>query len=62
MISANTNDGDEAADHVAQPAQHADHEGDRPEGQADERMDVVLQHQQAGGEPGQRAADREVIR
>src|SRR5579863_8015613 len=42
--------GDEAADHVAQAPEHANEEGDRSEGQADRRMDVVLQHQQAGGE------------
>ena len=29
-----------------------------PNGQADRRVDVVLQHQQAGGEAGQAAADR----
>src|SRR5690242_19407700 len=39
--------GDEAAHHVAQAAEHADEEGDRPEGKADRRMDVVLEHEQA---------------
>ena len=48
----------EAADEVAEPAQHADQERDRPERQADEGMDVVLQHQQAGREAGERAAQR----
>src|SRR3989449_4384616 len=32
--------------------------GDRPEGQADRRVHVVLQHQQAGAEAGERAAER----
>src|SRR3546814_13888556 len=46
--------GDEAADHVAEPAQHADHEGDRADGEADRWVDVVEQNQQAGTEPGDR--------
>ena len=49
---------DEAADEIAEPAEHADQEGDRPERQPDEGMHVVLQHQQAGGEAGERAAQR----
>src|SRR5690349_20287975 len=55
---ADDESGDEAADHVAQAAQHADHESDRAEGQADEGMDVVLQDEETGGEPGEAAADR----
>ncbi len=49
---------DEAADEIAQAPEHADQEGDRPERQTDEGMHVVLQHQQAGGEAGERAAQR----
>ena len=49
--------GDEAAEHVAEAAQHADHEDQRPKLQADLRIDVVLQHHQRGGEPGEPAAD-----
>src|SRR5882762_1896230 len=41
---------DEAARHAAQAAHHADEKGDRPERQADRRVHVVLQHQQAGAE------------
>src|SRR3954471_21242133 len=37
----------EAAQHVAAPAEHADQDRDRPEREADRRMDVVLQDQQA---------------
>src|SRR5262245_64583491 len=37
--------GDEAADEIAQAAEHADQEGDRAEGEADEGMHVILQHQ-----------------
>ena len=57
MIWLMMKDGDEAADHVAEAAQHADHEDDRAERVADERMHVILHRQQAGGEPGERAAD-----
>src|SRR4029078_11920614 len=49
--------GDEAADHLAEAAQHADHEDQRPELQADLGIDVVLQHHQRGGEASQPAAD-----
>src|SRR6266446_9402351 len=42
----------EAADEITEPAEHANQKCDRPERQADKRMDVVLQHQQAGGEAG----------
>src|SRR6266481_2669313 len=48
----------EAADEITEPAEHANQEGDRPERQADKRMDVVLQHQQAGREAGERTAQR----
>src|SRR5262249_61900280 len=44
--------------HVAKPAEHADHENERAERIADERMDVILQNQKTGGETGQGAADR----
>ena len=37
---------------------HADHEGDRPEGQADAGCTSYLQHQQAGRQPSQRSAQR----
>src|SRR5437763_5475991 len=37
--------GDETAEHVAEPAEHADQKRDRPERQADRRVDVVLQDQ-----------------
>src|SRR5260370_2992633 len=47
---------DKPADHVAETAEHADQEGNRPEGQADERLHIVLQHQQTGGEPGKNRA------
>src|SRR5713101_7784737 len=50
--------GDKPADHVAEPAQHADHESDRAEGIADEGVHIVLQYEEAGCEPGQPAADR----
>ena len=49
---------DEAADEIAEPAEHADQEGDRPERQPDEGMHVILQHQKTGGEAGERAAER----
>src|SRR6476660_839837 len=39
----------EAADHIAETTQHADHEDQRPELQADLRINVVLQHHQRGG-------------
>src|ERR1700730_12777502 len=45
--------GDKPADHVAEPAEHADHESDRAKGIADERVHIVLQYEEAGGEPGQ---------
>src|SRR5262245_44850197 len=47
----------EAADEVAEPAEHADQECDRAERQTDRGMDVVLQHEQARGEPCERSAD-----
>src|SRR5580692_9657599 len=50
--------GDEAADHVAEPAEHADHENERAERVADKGMNVVLQQQQARRQSGERAADR----
>src|SRR5580693_2133475 len=50
--------GDEAADHVAEPAEHADHENERPERVADKGMNVVLQQQEARRQSGERAADR----
>ena len=49
---------DEAADHAAEPAEHADHEDQRAELQADLRIDVVLQHHQRRREAGEPAADR----
>src|ERR1700692_3225131 len=36
----------EAVDEIAESAEHADQEGDRPERQPDKGVDVVLQHQQ----------------
>src|ERR1700686_5377199 len=50
--------GDEAADHVAEPAEHADHENERAERVADKGMNVVLQQQEARRQSGERAADR----
>src|SRR5919106_1618744 len=50
--------GDEAADYVAEATEHAHQEGNGAEGQADRRVYVVLQHEQAGGEPGESAAER----
>src|SRR5215472_9592288 len=44
--------------HVAEAAQHADQEGDRPESQADEGLHVILQYEQTSGEAGKRAANR----
>src|SRR5713226_3540144 len=47
-----------AADGVTEPTEHANQEGDRSERQADKRMDIVLQYQQAGRETGERATQR----
>src|SRR6185295_12776458 len=49
VVSADGNDlahdegGDEAADHVAEAAENANHESKRSEGVADERVHVILQ-------------------
>ena len=57
MIWLMMNDGDKAADHVAEPSEHANHENNRPERVADEWLHVILQRQQARGETGKRAAN-----
>src|SRR5205814_7815438 len=41
---------DEGSQHVPEPAEHADHERQRPELAAEERMDRVLEDQQRAGE------------
>src|SRR3954451_21435295 len=48
---------DTTADNMAAAAENADQKNDRPEGQTDKRLHVMLQNQQTRGQPGQRAAD-----
>src|SRR5262249_46330172 len=48
---------DEAAHHIAEPAQHANDEDERSEGVANKWMDVVLQHQERGTEASERSAN-----